>query len=141
MTVRGVDVMRLMRFAAGGVLSSCLALSVTALLHEVLHVGESIAAGCGLGAALVVNFFFLRHVVFMGGKSPPTRQFLAFLASSGMFRGIEYLAFLVINGIFGVQYLIALVLVLGASFGLKFVFYDRVIFARRHARAMRGEPR
>ncbi|MGH7628530.1 MAG: GtrA family protein [Gemmatimonadales bacterium] len=118
------------RFAAGGVLSSSVLLGTSALLHEVLGIAEPVAAAGGIGAALIVNFVFLRYYVFRGSVVPPVRQGLMFLSSSGVFRGLEYLGFLVLNLMFKVRYLVALVIVLCVSFTLKFLLYDRWIFAR-----------
>lgn len=119
-----------MRFAAGGVLSFSVTLGTTALLHEVLGIVEAVAAAGGIGAALIVNFVFMRYYVFRGSAVPPVRQAIMFLSSSGLFRGLEYLGFLALNIILEVRYLVALPIVLSASFVLKFLVYDRWIFAR-----------
>lgn len=118
----------LARFALGGVLSSAVVLGVTALLRESGIAGERVAAAIGLATSLVVNFHVMRRFVFGGEQRPVARQALEFLASSGAFRGLEYLAFLALNAVFHVHYLIALVLVLGTSFGLKFLVYEGWIF-------------
>jgi len=120
----------LLRFAAGGLISAPIAIGVTALLHETFAVSEPLAAAGGLGTALVVNFFVLRHLVFASTLTPILRQLSMFLASSGVFRGFEYLGFLLLNVLLNVPYLIALVAVLGVSFILKFLVYDKLVFAR-----------
>jgi putative flippase GtrA len=121
----------LLRFAAGGVLSAAVTIGTTALLHEVFGVRESIAAGAGFAAALTVNYFFLRHVVFRSSHLPVGRQLMLFIGSTGVFRGSEYLAFLALNMWLRVPYWAALPSVLCASFLLKFMVYDRLVFARR----------
>jgi putative flippase GtrA len=120
----------LVRFAMGGVLSSSVVLGVTALLREGGIAGERVAAAVGLASALVVNFHVMRRFVFRGTERPLLRQALEFLAGSGVFRGLEYLGFLVLHTAFDVHYLVALVLVLGTSFGLKFVVYEGWVFRR-----------
>jgi len=121
----------LLRFAAGGVLSAGVTLSVTAVLHEVFAIPEPKAAAIAMLAALSVNYVFLRYVAFRGTHIPWQRQLVLFLASTGVFRGIEYMAFLAVNVWLGVHYLVALMGVMGASFLLKFTVYEGWVFARR----------
>lgn len=128
----------LLRFAAGGVLSAGVTLSVTAVLHEAFAVPEPKAAAIAMLAALSVNYVFLRYVAFRGTHIPWQRQLVLFFASTGVFRGIEYLAFLAVNVWFGVHYLVALMGVMGASFLLKFTVYEGWVFAR-HAGTTRGQ--
>ena len=125
------QVAALLRFAAGGVLSAGVTLSVTAVLHEIFSVSEPKAAAFAMLTALSVNYVFLRYIAFPGTHVPWQRQLLLFFASTGIFRGIEYLAFLAVNVWLGVHYLVALMGVMGASFLLKFTVYDRFVFARR----------
>jgi len=129
----------LLRFAAGGVLSAGVTLGVTALLHEVFAFPEPKAAAFAMLAALSVNYVFLRYVAFRGTQLPWRRQLALFLASTGVFRGVEYLAFLAINVWLGVHYLLALMGVLGTSFLLKFLVYEGWIFARRAETPGSGE--
>lgn len=124
----------LLRFAVGGALSIGVSLGVTALLHEVFAVSEPIAAAVGLGCTVVVNFIFLRYVVFVGADTTLLRQLALFLGSSGIFRLFEYGAFLVLHLWLGIGYLIALPGVRVLSFFIKFVVYDRIVFARPAAR-------
>lgn len=121
----------LIRFAAGGVVSSGVTLATTAFLHEIIGLRETIAAGFGLTAALVVNFLFLRLYVFRGTQRSITGQLAMFLGSSGVFRALEYAAFLVVHATLDLHYLVGLILVLGSSFFLKFVVYEGWVFARR----------
>jgi len=126
---------KLIRFGAGGVLSAGTTIGTTALLHEIFGVRESFAAAVGFAAALSVNYFFLRYIVFRHSHVAPGRQLILFIGSTGVFRGLEYLAFLVLNTWLHVPYLAALPAVLMVSFLVKFIVYDRYVFARR-----RGEP-
>ena len=128
--LRKVNLAALTRFALGGVLSAIVTLGSTALLHEFGSVREHVAAAAGLVLALAVNFFVLRLFVFRGTQTGFLRQMLMFLASSGVFRAFEYGAFFVLNVFFHVQYLLALVLVLGVSFLMKFFVFDGFIFRR-----------
>ena len=121
----------LARFAIGGVVSSSVVLGVSALLREAGSVDERVAAAIGLATSLVVNFNVMRYFVFRGSAQPLLRQWLEFLASSGVFRGFEYVAFLFVNAFFAVHYLLALLLVLGTSFLLKFIWYEGWVFRRK----------
>ena len=123
--------MTLVRFAAGGVISSGVTLGTTAFLHEITGLRETVAAGFGLAAALVVNFLLLRLYVFRGTQRSFSAQLAMFLGSSGVFRAIEYAAFLLVHATLDLHYLVGLILVLGSSFLLKFVVYEGWVFARR----------
>ena len=133
----------LARFGVGGLLSSGVAVSVTAALHEFGFLTERAAAAVGLATALIVNFLVLRYFVVRGTHLPLVRQQLLFLGSSGAFRGLEYLGFLLVNTLFRMHYLLALVLVLGVSFILKFVVYEGWVFARARQLELddRAKPR
>jgi putative flippase GtrA len=131
LNVFGIDLQKILRFAAGGVLSSGVTLGVTALLREIFGVREAIAAAVGLASAMLVNFLFLRHFVFASRATPIPRQLTMFLTSNGVFRVLEYLGFLVVIRLLDLHYLLSLLLVLGASFLLKFLVYERFVFAHR----------
>jgi putative flippase GtrA len=120
----------LFRFGLAGLLSAAVALGSTALLHEAGWLEERVAAAVGLVAALSVNFLVARFYVFRGTHVGVWRQLTAFLASSGAFRGLEYSGFFIVNTALHVHYLIALMLVLGCSFILKFFVYEGWVFAR-----------
>lgn len=125
-----LDFRALTRFFAGGVVSSGVTLGTTALLHEVAAVSEPVAAAIGLATALVVNFGVMRFFVFRGTKMSLGRQLFMFLGSSGVFRGLEYAGFFALHQL-GVHYLLALVMVLGGSFIVKFFVYEKLVFARK----------
>jgi putative flippase GtrA len=136
LNILGISLPKLIRFAAGGVLSSAVTLGVTALLREVFGIREAIAAAVGLASAMLVNFVFLRHFVFASRATPIARQLAMFLTSNGVFRAFEYLGFLVVLGMLDLHYLLSLLLVLGVSFLFKFVVYERLVFTRRDAAAI-----
>lgn len=123
----------LLRFAAGGLLSSGISVGSTALLHELGSIPPHVAAAVGLALAFAANFVVLRLFVFRGTKEPLLRQSLVFLGSSAVFRGLEWLGFYVLNVWLGVQYLAALIIVLGLSFMLKFFVYEGWVFRRKSA--------
>lgn len=120
----------LVRFALGGALSASVVLGMSALLREGGFVGERAAAAIGLASALAVNFATMRLFVFRGTRRPIAGQALGYLASSAVFRGLEYAGFLALHSLLALHYLVALLLSLAASFLLKFLFYDGWLFRR-----------
>jgi len=120
----------LLRFFVGGLLSVGVTAGVTTLLHEVYEVSVPAAGAAGFACSLVTNFLFMRFYVFRGTRVPLVRQLAMFLASSGVFRGLEYAGFYLTHAA-GVHYQLALVLVLGCSFMLKFFVYEKLVFARK----------
>ena len=120
----------LLKFGVGGVLSVSIALGMSALLHEVLGIRETFAAAGGLVSALTVNFFVLRYIVFAGTVVSIPQQLAGYLGSAGVFRGLEYVGFLLLNTLVQIHYLVALTIVLGVSFLLKFLVYDKWVFKR-----------
>jgi putative flippase GtrA len=129
--LKSFDARVLGRFLAGGLASTVVTLGTTAALHEIAAVPELVAAAVGLAASLLVNFVVLRFFVFRGTDLPLGRQALMFLGSSGLFRGLEYIGFFVLH-LLGVHYLVGLVLVLGSSFMVKFIVYQKLVFSRKH---------
>jgi putative flippase GtrA len=121
----------LIRFALGGVLSSTIAVTTAAVLHEVVAVPERVAGACGFAAALVVNFFVLRHYVFAVAHVPARQQLPKFLATTGLLRAIEFLAFYVAHRHLHLNYLLLMIMILGSSFLLKFLIYEGMVFAKR----------
>lgn len=121
----------IVRFGLGGVVSSGVAVGGTALLHEIGDIPERIAAAFGLAASLIVNFMVLRYFVFRGQQTSVWRQLPMFLATSGIFRALEYAGFFLVNTYLHLQYLLALLLVLGTSFILKFLVYEGLVFVKK----------
>ena len=117
------------RFGLVGVGSFTLILGVTIGLHEGLGLAEESAFAVGLGAALVLNFWACRHLIFEGAAMGPAwRQFLLFVGSSVGFRGMEYVAFLGVHTVGGMQYILASLIILLTSMLLKFIYYRKVVF-------------
>jgi putative flippase GtrA len=123
--------MTLFRFGLGGLSSSGITIGVTVALHELAFVAERFAAATGLATALTVNFLVLRYFVFHRTRMSLVPQLLLYLGSAGVFRGLEYLGFLLVNTAFGTHYVAALVMVTGVSSMLKFVLYEGFVFGRR----------
>lgn len=108
-------------------MSAVLSLGLPFLLHEGFAVRPDIAVACGLASAFVMNFFVARFFVFRK-KGPVKRQLGRFAFVSFAFRSGEYLAFLFLHSVLGIQYMIANASVLFLSFCLKFFVYKIFVF-------------
>jgi len=124
----------LFRFAAMSAMSALVTLGLPVFLHEILHVGQKAAVACGQGSVFLLNFALMRMFVFRSGGHSG-RQFLQYAGSAAVFRGLEYVAFLVLLEWAGLFYVTALVITLGMSTAIKFVWY-RLLFGGRKAAAV-----
>ena len=111
-------------------ISALLSLGIPFALHEGFAVRPDIAVAMGLGTAFVVNFVTAKLFVFQRKGSVKT-QFSRYTVASFLFRSSEYLAFLLLHSIFGVQYMMANAAVLFVSFCLKFFVYKIFVFTHR----------
>ncbi len=121
------------RFVALGATSFSLNLGITAVLHEVFGVSPEFAFAAALVTVFCVNFSIMRWWVFRGTPRPLLDQLLGFGLSSLFFRGSEYLGYLLLYRWADLTYLVAVLVVISVSFGLKYVVYNSWLFAR-------GEP-
>jgi hypothetical protein len=83
----------------------------------------------------------MRHYVYKAADGAVQRQISLYLISSLSFRGLEYLSFLIVHTIFGVQYLVSIIAVLGGSFFAKFFWYRKFIFIRKSTQPTNTEGR
>lgn len=111
-------------------ISATLSLGVPFMLHERFSVAPNLAVMAGLLTAFVVNFLVSKRFVFRSAGETGI-QLLRFASVSFLFRAGEYLAFLLVHGAFGLQYMVALVAVLATSLLVKFFVYKLFVFARR----------
>jgi putative flippase GtrA len=116
-----------LRYLVMSGMSAFLSLGVPFVLHEGFAVRPDIAVACGLAAAFVMNFFTARLFVFRK-KGSVKQQLGRFAFVSFTFRLGEYLAFLLLHSVLGVQYMIANASVLFLSFCLKFFVYKIFVF-------------
>jgi putative flippase GtrA len=110
--------------------SAVLSLGIPFALHEGFAVRPDIAVAIGLGTAFAVNFVTAKLFVFKRKGSIKT-QLGRYTLVSFMFRSGEYLSFLLLHGLFGIQYMVANVSVLFLSFCLKFFVYKIFVFTHR----------
>lgn len=122
----------LLRFVTMSAISALVTLGFPILLHEVLHVGQRAAVACGQGSVFFLNFALIRLFVFRSGARPG-RQFLHYAGSAAAFRGLEYVAFLLLFGWARLFYVTALLITLGTSTAIKFVWYRFLFGGQRSA--------
>lgn len=121
---------KLIRFIGLTGLSFVINFGLTIGLHELAGVSEEIAYAIALGILFFVNFIVMRVYVFAGGEGHAGKQLLLHGFSAAGFRGLEYVAFLLIHSRMGMQYILAILLIQSCSFLAKFFFYGKVVFAR-----------
>lgn len=116
--------------ASGG--SFLAILGLTAFLHQVAGLAPSLAYGITLITVFIANFMILRSWVYKLRKDDGKawKQFLHTAAASAVFRALEYGGFLVVYAL-GVQYLLAIVLVMVPSFLGKYLYYKFRVFRGR----------
>lgn len=103
-------------------------IGITAFAHELLGATEELAFAIALAMVFAFHFLSGRYVIYGASDGDPKRQLLRYALASGGFRGAEYVGFLVLHTAAGLPYLAAAMVVLGASFIVKFFFYGRVVF-------------
>jgi len=116
------------RFCVMTVIAFGIHVGVSALLHEGFHVAEELAVAVALITVFTGNYFLQRYYVYQAREGDPRRQLLLYFLSSLGFRGAEYLSFLLVHSVIGVQYLAAYIGVLLVSFMIKFFYYGNVVF-------------
>jgi putative flippase GtrA len=119
-------------FGLLGLVSFTLNLGLSALLHEVLGASEELSFGISLAVVFAVNFLACRYIIFDAAGGNLVQQLTAFTLSSLAFRGMEYIAFLLLHSLIGIHYLIAIITVLGVSMISKFFFYRSTVFVEQN---------
>lgn len=121
---------KLFRYLVNTGLSFVVNLGLTALLHEVFEFREAMAYGVALVVVFVMNFVLFRYYVFDGRTDQPAKQLGTFAATSVVFRVSEWFAFRLLNERFAVHYLLAIVVVQGTTFVVKYFVYGGWLFKR-----------
>lgn len=121
------------RFLLLGIASFLLTLGATAFFHELANLAEETAYLLAILIVFVCNFFGARIYVFESRHKPILKQFTQFAGSSLLFRGAEYLAFILLHTLLGLYYLLATVIVMTVSFICKYLFYKTRVFTREES--------
>ena len=118
------------RYLIATVLSACVSLILPALLHEFIGIREEIAVAGALITVFIMNFFMIRIFVFRS-RSDIKLEFRRFFTVSIGFRIAEYLLFLAIFRILGLNYILSLAISLVISFITKFIVHRKFVFNRQ----------
>jgi len=120
---------QLIRFGMSTGVSALVTVGLPTLLHEMFGIEQRIAVAISQSSALLINFLMIRIFVFRSKRAAP-RDLAYYAGSAAAFRGLEYLCFLALFELGHLYYLAALVLTLGMSTLVKFVWY-RFLFGDR----------
>ena len=116
----------LLRFGLLTMVSAGITIGLPVLLHEGLGIDPRIAVAIAFALVFVFNFTMMRLLVFRdrGNAMAALRRFFV---SSLVFRSAEYVGFLVLYHM-GMRYYAAQIVVVGVSFGLKFLTMRHIVF-------------
>jgi putative flippase GtrA len=123
------------RYAVASAFSFCFVIGVTAGLHELLGVAQTVAPAIALASALIVNFILLRRWVFPGQTTHWGRQLAETALTSLLFRAVEYGIFLALHLGLDLNYLLATGASVGISALAKFGVYREIVFNRARSRS------
>ncbi|MEM6855611.1 MAG: GtrA family protein [Planctomycetota bacterium] len=122
---------KLFRYLVNTGLSFVVNLGLTALLHEAFGVREATAYAVALVTVFVMNFLLFRYYVFDGRTEQPGQQLATFAGTSVAFRVSEWFVFRLLHEKLGVYYLLAIILVQGTTFVIKYFVYGGWLFKRK----------
>lgn len=120
----------LLLYGAVGGVSALLILGITFGATEGAGLAPEISNGIALIVVLVFNFWVSRQVIFEAAHGRWLRQMLRFLLVSGGARLVEWGLFALLVGRVGIPYMLLAVLILGASFFIKYALYRHIVFRR-----------
>jgi putative flippase GtrA len=120
----------LWRFGTATAITLAASFGLTILLHELLGTSEELAYAVALVVVFLTSFAFLRWYIYGRRTGPIVAQFCWYSLSALGFRGSEYLTFLVLHTWLDTPYILAMLVIQGASFVAKFLYYGAVVFRR-----------
>lgn len=118
-----------LRFVLLGAISFTTNLCITAGLHELAGVSPDVSFAVGLTTVFALNFAVMRWWVFPDSGLAMTRQLAGFAMTSAVFRGSEFLVFLLLRHFGGTYYLFAAGGTLCFSMVMKYFVYGSWLFA------------
>jgi putative flippase GtrA len=123
----------LWRYAVASAFSFVFVIALTAVLHELAGVSETLAPAIALVAALFVNFALLRLWVFPHQEASLGRQFAETAATSIAFRAVEYAIFIGLHLGLDLNYLVATGTSVCISAVAKSFVYREIVFSRKRS--------
>lgn len=115
------------RFLNNSALSFVVNLGLTVFIREFLGAPAEVSFAIALVIVFTMNFFTLRYYVYQGEVKPWREQFAIYTGSAATFRGLEYVAFLLLHTWLGIDYRFVIVAILIVSSIVKFFWY-RLVF-------------
>jgi putative flippase GtrA len=100
-------------------------------LHKVFAVSSGPAAAFAMAAVVIVNFLGCKYYVYQELQGDSRVQFLRFMASTLVFRAVEWLTFVALTRWLSLDSILIYPLVLGVSFLVKLLSYRRLVFQQR----------
>jgi len=125
----GYTLFKLIRFGMSGLAGAFVNILTTAFLHEIFFISTRFAYAVGLAVATVLNFHLCRTKVFQSGGNA-WLQLIIFVFSSLLFRSMEFAAFMIQEMTINLPYLLAIIIIQGITFFIKFIYYRRLVFER-----------
>lgn len=121
------------RYAFASAMSIVMVVGVTNLLHYGMGLPLEVSNAIALIFSTITNYFSYRYIIFPTSQAHPFwRQFGVFVLSTGSFRGVEYLLFLFIHSVLGVNHNIAMIGIQGVMFVAKYFYFGKVVFRSKH---------
>ena len=115
------------RYLTTTIQSAAITLGLPWVLHDFGNVTEKKAVAIAFLCAFFINFFILKYWVFRS-KNQTSSQLLTFAITSALFRGAEYLAFILLLHFLQINYLVSIFLILCISLICKFMVQKHMIF-------------
>jgi len=139
----GADARRLRstfwRYSVLGAVSVAINVVVVSALRELGGQSAAVAGAAGYAAVLVLNFVMARRHVFMSSAAIAPEMLRYGLVQLGM-RLAEYLSFLLLVYSAGLSYPLAIVVVAGVFFLVKFGLYRGYVFGPGDGRDDTAKP-
>lgn len=124
---------RLGRYTTLSILSGALNVAITAACHHLIGLSEEASHAIALAVVFSMNFAAMRQWVYADTRhrhDAGAQLLRCALVSAGV-RMTEWLAFVGLHTGLGMHYLVAIAAIMGGSFAMKFLLYDRLVFGAR----------
>ena len=119
----------LLRYGMASAASAVVTLGLPVLLHEGFQVDERVAVAIAFATVFVMNFIIQRLFVFKSAGRA-SGEIARYTVTSVVFRGAEYIAFLLLFRL-GLVYWLAQLIVVGVSFVVKFLTLRYFVYGNK----------
>jgi putative flippase GtrA len=119
-----------LRFVLASGVSFGISFGTPIFLHEILAIPPPVAVALTLTLILFLNFFVAKYFIYRSSGSIRS-EFLSYIGVSVGFRIAEYAGFALLYLALGFKYYVANLLVVSASFPIKFFAYQFAVYSSR----------